>query len=237
MALNNAINSPLLGGIPGALPVASGGTGATSLTAGVLLGNGTSAVSSVAILTVPNGGTGVATLTSHGILLGNGASAVSATAELADGQLLIGSTGNAPSAASLTAGSNITITPGAGTITIAATVSGNPTFSVVSGTSQTMVAGSSYVANNAALTTFTLPTTAAAGTVMRIGSSAANDGGWTITQLASQSIQVGNVQSTVGTGGSVASTSATGGDAIEFVCTVANTTWAAVSYVGSLTVV
>lgn len=235
MALNNAINSPLLGGIPGALPVASGGTGATSLTAGVLLGNGTSAVSSVAILTVANGGTGAATLTDNGILFGNGTAAVGATAELSDGQLLIGSTGNAPSVASLTAGANITITPGAGSITIAASASAN-TFSVVSGTSQTMVAGTSYLAINAAATAFTLPATAAAGTVMRIGSAGANVGGWNIVQLASQSIQVGNVVSTVGTGGAVASTSSVGGDSIEFVCTVANTTWVAVSSLGSLNI-
>lgn len=39
---------------------------------------------------------------------------------LTNGQLLIGSTGVAPVAASLTAGANITITPGAGSITIAA---------------------------------------------------------------------------------------------------------------------
>jgi hypothetical protein len=73
---------------------------------------------------VADGGTGVSTLTSHGILLGNGSSAIQATAEPSDGQLLIGSTGNAPVLASLTAGANITITPGAGAITIASTASG-----------------------------------------------------------------------------------------------------------------
>lgn len=43
---------------------------------------------------------------------------------LTNGQLLIGSTGNPPVAAALTAGSGITITPAAGAITIAATASG-----------------------------------------------------------------------------------------------------------------
>lgn len=50
---------------------------------------------------------------------------------LTDGQLLIGSTGIAPVAASLTAGSGVTITPGAGAITIAATGTfANPSASV-----------------------------------------------------------------------------------------------------------
>jgi hypothetical protein len=70
-------------------------------------------------LDVTEGGTGVSTLTSHGILFGNGAGDIQATAEPSDGQLLIGSTGNAPVLSSLTAGAGISITPGAGTIAIA----------------------------------------------------------------------------------------------------------------------
>lgn len=144
--------------------VANGGTGATSLTShGVLLGNGTSAVTATSELSdgqvlvgrtgnapipttltagsgisitnasgsvtiaqnspviVANGGTGATSLTSHGVLLGNGTSAITATSELSNGQILIGSTGNAPVAATLTAGSNVTITNSAGGITIAAT--------------------------------------------------------------------------------------------------------------------
>lgn len=42
--------------------------------------------------------------------------------ELTNGQVWIGNTSNPPTAASLTAGSNISITPGAGTITIASSV-------------------------------------------------------------------------------------------------------------------
>ena len=41
-----------------------------------------------------------------------------------NGQLMIGSTGQCPAAATLTAGSNVTITNGSGTITIAATSGG-----------------------------------------------------------------------------------------------------------------
>lgn len=70
-------------------------------------------------LVVTNGGTGVDTFTTDGILYGNGSGAVQATAALTNGQLLIGSTGTAPNPATLTAGSNVTITNAAGSITIA----------------------------------------------------------------------------------------------------------------------
>lgn len=69
--------------------------------------------------TVAKGGTGTTSLTSNGVLYGNGTGAVQALGAATNGQLVIGSTGNAPVVASLTAGSNITITPGAGSISIA----------------------------------------------------------------------------------------------------------------------
>lgn len=75
-------------------------------------------------LDVSEGGTGVSTLTSHGILMGNGAGDINATAEPTNGQLLIGKTGDFPQLATLTAGSNVTITNAAGSITIAASGGG-----------------------------------------------------------------------------------------------------------------
>jgi hypothetical protein len=61
------------------LPVNKGGTGAATLT-GILIGNGTSAVTAQAIpLTVPQGGSGATTLT--GLLRGNGASAITGSAQ------------------------------------------------------------------------------------------------------------------------------------------------------------
>ena len=71
-------------------------------------------------ITVPEGGTGLTTLTNHGILVGEGTANVNSIT-LSTGQLLIGSTGNDPVAATLTAGSNITITNAPGSITIAST--------------------------------------------------------------------------------------------------------------------
>jgi hypothetical protein len=70
-------------------------------------------------LTVPNGGTGAATLTDHGVVLGSGAAAVSVTAVGTDGQLLIGATGADPAFAALTStGSTLTYTTGANTLNI-----------------------------------------------------------------------------------------------------------------------
>ena len=96
-----------------------------------------------------------------------------------------------------------------------------------------MVANNGYVTNNAAPVTLTLPVTAAFGTLIRVAGKGA--GGWIIAQNGGQNIQVGNVSSTVGVGGSIASTNAF--DAIELLCTTANTTWTAISSpVGVLTI-
>lgn len=74
-------------------------------------------------LPIANGGTGATTLTANSIILGNGTSALSTLGAAVNGQIPIGRTGLAPVLGTLTAGSNITVTNGAGTITIDATVS------------------------------------------------------------------------------------------------------------------
>src|SRR3990172_12158031 len=70
------------------------------------------------------GGTGLTSITDGGIMLGSGTGPVTVTAQPTNGQLLIGSTGVDPVLAALTEGANVTITNGAGTITIAAGGSG-----------------------------------------------------------------------------------------------------------------
>jgi len=89
-----------------------------------------------------SGGTGVSDPTAHGILVAEGSSAFSPKV-LTNGQLLIGSTGADPVAASLTAGSGVTITPGAGSITIAASGGGASNYIIASnGSAQNGVTGS-----------------------------------------------------------------------------------------------
>lgn len=80
-------------------------------------------------ISVAEGGTGAITLTDHGVLLGSGTSAITPLGVMTNGQLVIGSTGADPVVASLGAGSGITITPGAGTLSIAATATGDVTAS------------------------------------------------------------------------------------------------------------
>ena len=79
---------------------------------------------------------------------------------------------------------------------------------------------------------FTLPTTAAAGSLlsMSVGKGTA----FTVAQGAGQSIQFGNVSSTLGATGSLSSTS--NGDTINLVCVVPNTTWCVVSCMGNINV-
>lgn len=103
----------------------------------------------------------------------------------------------------------------------------------VTGTSATMVANNGYMADNAGLVTLTLPATAAQFTMLQIAGNGA--GGWTIAQGAGQSINFGNVTSTVGVGGSISSTNKY--DQLTLMCVVADTTWTVRSSVGNLTIV
>lgn len=75
-------------------------------------------------LVVGSGGTGVNSITANAFIIGDGANPVNEIGPLTNGQLIIGSTGAAPVAATLTAGAGITITPGAGSITISGSVVG-----------------------------------------------------------------------------------------------------------------
>ena len=81
----------------------------------------TTATSYSGVLPVANGGTNSSTaLNNNRMMVSNGGAIVESSA-LTNGQLLIGSTGAAPVVANLTAGSGISITNGAGSISIAAT--------------------------------------------------------------------------------------------------------------------
>jgi hypothetical protein len=124
----------------------------------------------------------------------------------------------------LTAGSGVTISNGDG-------VSGNPvisaagggfTWTVVSGTTQTAVASNGYFTNNAGVVTVTLPAVSAVGDMVYVVGMGA--GGWKVAlPNAGSVIHFGNLDSTTGTGGYIASTHKY--DAVLLVCQVANADW------------
>lgn len=180
---------------------------------------------------VAAGGTGLATITLHGIMLGNAAGNVTPTAEPSDGQLLIGKTGDFPQLATLTAGAGIGIANGAGTITISAT--GTVAWTEVTLATQTIAVNNAYIANRATLITFTLPAVAALGDEFEICGKGV--GGWLIAQNALQTIHFGVADTTVGVGGSLASTQQR--DSLRVVCTTANTDFTVLSAVGNITYV
>jgi len=185
-------------------------------------------------LDVTEGGTGVSTLTSHGILMGNGAGDIQATAEPSNGQLLIGKTGDFPQLAQLMPGMGISISSGAGSITVSAWGGG------VSWTVETVdlnfTANKGIIANKAGLLTVTLPATGAIGDILEItGINTAV--GWRIAQNANQQIYFGTQSTTVGVGGYIESLNIH--DAIKLVCVVsgASTRWQVLSSIGNMTIV
>jgi hypothetical protein len=172
-------------------------------------------------------------MTQHSLLLGGANShTINNLGVATNGQIPIGSTGADPVLATLTAGVGITVTNGTGTITIAGT-GGGLAWTDVTGTTQAMAVNNGYFADNAGLVTLTLPSTAALGSVMAVVGKGA--GGWKLAQNASQTVHFGIVNTTTGTGGSLASTNQY--DVVYIVCSTANTDFVVTSSIGNLTVV
>lgn len=171
------------------------------------------------------------TVTQHDVLIGAASNGITSLA-LTDGQLAVGSTGADPSAATLSQGTGITITNGAGSITINA-AGGGMTWTTVTGMTQAAAVNNGYIANNAGLVTLTLPATAAIGDQVALRGLGA--GGWLLAQNSGQLVHLGSAVTMTGTGGSLASTNQY--DCITAQCIVANTTWTVVGPVGNITVV
>ncbi len=153
--------------------------------------------------------------------------------DLANGELLIGSTGQVAVASTLTAGTGISINNAAGSITINAT-GGGLTWQVETGASANLVAGNGFFANNAVSVTFTLPATAAVGDTFEIAAMHAT-GTFIIAQNGGQTVHVGNVNTTTGAGGTITSTDV--GDWIQIVCNIQDTDFHANVQQGNLTIV
>lgn len=131
---------------------------------------------------------------------------------------------------------NVTVN-GKGLVTAAST-GGSGSFTpitetVITGTSQAGSTNNSYASNNASLVTITLPSTFAVGDEFEVQGLGA--GGWLIAQNSSQLIHFGNLATTTGATGSLASTNAF--DTISLKAVVANTTLVVLNAQGNITVV
>jgi hypothetical protein len=166
------------------------------------------------------------------VLVTNSSGVPAWSGTMTNGQVIIGSTSGTPTAAALTAGTGISITNGTGTITIAATSSGTNWVNQT-GTSVTMAVNTSYLANSSSLVTLTLPTTAAQFSTFQVAGF--GSGGWKIAQATGQQINFGNVTTTSGTGGSLASSNQY--DSLTLLCTTANTQFQVLTSLGNITYV
>ena len=148
----------------------------------------------------------------------------------ANGQLLIGSAGNEPVAATITAGSNTTIINGAGSISV--NFSNNSTtlaWTDVTSTGQSCTASNGYISDNASPVNMSLPAVCNVGDDIRFANN--NTGGFNILPAGGQNIifYVQNVtypQYLVTTSSSAAA---------HLVCTKANSAWNIISHEGTFT--
>lgn len=112
----------------GTLVTSGAGVPSISVTLPIAVQNNITNLGTIAAIGAPLGaafgGSGVTSPSANGILSANGASAFTSNV-LTDGELLIGSTGNAPVAANLIAGANIVITNTPGGIEITSTGGGS----------------------------------------------------------------------------------------------------------------
>jgi len=171
-------------------------------------------VESIADVAIADGGTGLSAIADKTILVTSAANTLVALA-VGAGQSIRRNAGDTAFEA---------YTPSTG---------GGLTWNEETTTSATMAVDNGYIANNASLVTLTLPTTAAVGKIVRVAGKGA--GGWKIAQNASEVIHFLSTDTTIGTGGSISSTNSY--DAIEIICTVADTEWTVISSVGNFSII
>lgn len=132
--------------------------------------------------------------------------------------------------ATITAGTGITVTPGANTITIASSSTAF-VWSVITA-NQTAAVNNGYFCNKAGTLALALPAASAVGDVIEV----TNENtalGIQFTQAAGQQILIGNTNTTLGATGTL--TSSAVGDTLKIVCKVANTIWRVTSGWGNWT--
>jgi hypothetical protein len=121
---------------------------------------------------------------------------------------------------------------GAGVAPTFQAVGGGFTWSEITGATVALAVANGYIMNRGTLITATLPATAALGSIIALVGKGA--GGWLIAQNSGQTIHFGNLDTTTGATGSLASTAQY--DCVEIICTTANTDFVVRSSIGNLTV-
>ena len=209
--------TPGLNDMPGRIKFSTSADGSQTPTLAMTI-DSSQVVTLANALAVSSGGSGRATATAYAVICGG------TTA-----------TGAHQSVASVGTSGQVLTSNGAGALpTFQDAAGGGLSWSVVTGTTQAMVAQEGYFANNAGTVTATLPATAAVGDTFAIAGMN-NSTGWTIAQNAGQTIHFGTSDTTTGVGGSLSSTATY--DSVELVCNVANTDFIVVQSVGNITVV
>lgn len=165
---------------------------------------------------VPGGGTGLTSTTAYAVVAGGTTS-----------------TGNLQQVSGVGTSGQVLTSAGAGALPVWAAASAPTSMAPylnTTGTTQTMAVNEGYISNNAGLVTFTPPASCAVGTIFGICGN--GTGGWTVDLAAnSQTINLGSSPATT----SISSTNRY--DSVQFVCTVANTTFSVIDSVGNITVV
>ena len=157
-----------------------------------------------------------------GVNVGSVASVVS----IATGTGQLGST-------TITAGTNISIVPGANTITINGTGAASFSWSIITA-NQTAAVNRGYFCNKAGTLALALPAVSAVGDIIEVVNINTATG-TQFTQAASQQIFFAGTNTTLGAGGTL--TSSAVGDTLKIVCETANLVWYVTSSIGNWTVV
>lgn len=127
---------------------------------------------------------------------------------------------------------SINVSGNAGTNTLTITSSGTSKWLLIS-TSQVLVSDTGYICTGGGALSLALPAVSSLGDVIEITLDGSTS--WTLTQAAGQQVRFGDLQTTLGAGGSIMTTEE--GDTIRMVCQIANTKWNILSSVGNLIVV
>lgn len=172
------------------------------------------------------------TTTNYSLLLGNGTGvAIGSLGVATNGQLPIGSSGADPVLATITAGSGISVTNGAGTISLATSAGGMAVVDCTASNTVAMAVNTTYIATStdgSTLVTFTLPATSAIGDTIEVVG--ASTGLWRVNQNSGNTICMGAATTTPGATGYVSLTAGKTYASIKLRCITANANWVIASF-------